>query len=260
MSNKFEEATKGLYPKAYNDKVRKWLRERYSEEEAENIWSKTVENYLGYLKELPNMGGKKNGHSSAIYGALLIFALYPALPDQPPVEQLQDFVQKLFMEPFTKLGKLFDLNRGRDMWLIDKVFQHCGRRDRRDAKKYPDGFINVSEPYDRERHAARYHFTQCPNAQFAKQHGLLHVLPLMCNCDFYGIGEIHGKLIRLGTCGNGDKCDYLVVGDRSPQAREYESVTDKGGFLVSRKKGVENQDLSAHMSSPENVVRRENGV
>ena len=145
------------------------------------------------------------------------------------------FVNNLFMGPFTKLGKIFDLNRSFDMWLIDKVFRRSGNRDRKDIRQYPAGFVNVDEPYDREHHAARYHFTQCPNAEFAKSHDLLHVLPLMCNSDFFGISEIHGQLIRCGTCGNSDKCDYLVVGSKNEMAAEYETVTDEQGFLVSRR-------------------------
>lgn len=236
MNERFEEAIKGLYPGSYNDKVRKWLRERYGEERAGTIWAEVEDNYLKYMEDMPEMGGKKNGHAAAIYGGLLIFALYPALPDQPPITEMQGFVQDLFMEPFTKLGKVFDLKRSHDMWIIDKVFQSVGKRDRKDAVKYPDGFITVSEPYDKAHRAARYHFTQCPNAEFAKKHGLLHVLPLLCNCDFFGISEIHGQLIRCGTCGNSDICDYLVVGCDNPIAKEYEVITDESGFLVSRKR------------------------
>ena len=236
MNETFERAVNGLYPSSYNEKVLLWLKDRYGQEEALAIWSKVEENYLRYLEDLPEMGGKKNGHASAIYGGLLIFAMYPALPDQPPISELQGFVQSIFMEPFTKLGKLFDLNRKGDMWLIDKVFQSVGKRDRKDIEKYPGGFVTVSEPYDREHHAARYHFTRCPNAEFAKKHGLLRVLPLLCNCDFFGIAEIHGRLIRCGTCGNSELCDYLVVGSDNPIAKEYETVTDEGGFLVSRKR------------------------
>lgn len=81
-----------------------------------------------------------------VYGGLLIFALYPALPDQPPVSELQDFVQKLFMGPFTKLGKIFNLNRPSHMWLIDKVFRKSGNRDRKDILKYPEGFVNIDAP------------------------------------------------------------------------------------------------------------------
>ena len=220
----------------YSKKVQSWLVDRYGSEQAQSIWQQVVENYNGYLTELPDYGGKKNGHATAIYGGLLIFALYPALPDQPPIAELNEFVQNLFMEPFTKLGKVFNLNRSADMWLIDKVFHRVGKRDRRDIEKWPDGFVNVSEPYDKEHHASRYSFTQCPNAEIAKKLGLLHVLPLLCNSDFFGISEIHGQLIRCGTCGNSTVCDYLVVGSNNPIAKEYETVTDEGGFLVSRKK------------------------
>ena len=220
----------------YGEPILCWLKQRYGEIEADKIWTKTQENYRNCLCDLPDYGGNKNGHAKAIYGGLLIFALYPALPDRPPIFELQDFIQNLFMGPFTRLGKVFDLNRPSHMWLIDKVFRKSGNRDRKDILRYPDGFINIDVPYDKEHHAARYSFTQCPNAEFAKKHGLLHVLPLLCNSDFFGIGEIHGALIRCGTCGNSDACDYLVVGSNHPIAAEYETVTDEHGFLVSRKR------------------------
>ncbi len=126
------------------------------------------------------------------------------------------------------------------MWLIDKIFRRSGNRDRKDILLYPEGFINNDSPYDKENHAARYSFTQCPNAEFAKKHGLLHVLPLLCNSDFFGISEIHGALIRCGTCGNSDVCDYLVVGSNNPITRAYETAVDEQGFLVSRKRQPEN--------------------
>ena len=225
----------------YSRDVRNWLHERYGKEHGENIWADVVDKYNEYLKDLPDYGGKKNGHAYAIYGALLVFALYPSLPDKPPIDELQSFVQSMFMGPFTKLGKIFDLNRNPDMRLIDMVFKRVGKKDQKDIKKYPAGFINVTEPYDKEYHAARYHFTQCPNAEFAKSHDLLHVLPLLCNSDFFGISEIHGKLIRCGTCGNSDRCDYLVVGDRNPITDLYVTEVDENGFMVSRKKEDEDE-------------------
>ena len=112
----------------YSKKVKEWLADRYGSGQTQSIWKQVVENYNCYLSELPDYGGKKNGHATAIYGGLLIFALYSALPDQPPIAELKEFVQNLFMEPFTKLGKVFNLNRSADMWLIDKVFQRVGIR------------------------------------------------------------------------------------------------------------------------------------
>ena len=50
------------------------------------------------------------------------------------------------MSGFVKLGKIFDLNRSFDMWLIDKVFQGVGKRDRKLYTQHPVCFCNVSEP------------------------------------------------------------------------------------------------------------------
>lgn len=216
--------------------VKAWLNERYGEEQGAAIWRATAAQYDEYLKDLPDYGGKKANHALAIYGALLIFSLYPLLPDQPPVEDLQDFVQNLFMGSFRKLGRIFDLNRGLDMRLINAIFQNSGKKDQKNAAQHPAAFYTVTEPYDWENRAARYCFTQCPNAEFAKKHNLLHVLPLFCNSDYWAIRQLHGTLIRCGTCGNAEKCDYCVAGSESALAKQYEIVKDENGFLVSRKK------------------------
>ena len=215
--------------------IKTWLEDRYPPEEAKRIWQATCRQYEAYLPELPDYGGKKNAHAAGLYGGILIFSLYPQLPDYPPVEELQEFVAGTFMGSFVRLGKIFDLNRSADMWLIDKIFHVVGKKDRRQIRQYPATFGNASEPYDKEHHAARYHFTQCPHAEFAKQQGLLHVLPLLCNSDYWGMEQLHGTLIRRGTCGNADQCDYCIVGSRNPMAKEYEIVKDEKGFLVSQK-------------------------
>ena len=68
--------------------------------------------------------------------------------------KLQEFVQNMFMGSFIKLGKIINLNRRSNMWLINKIFKKSGDGDRRDIVQYPAGFINVEEPYDKENHAA----------------------------------------------------------------------------------------------------------
>ena len=215
--------------------VKEWLNGRYGANEGEKIWEKIARQYDKYLEDLPDYGGKKNTHALSIYGSILIFSTYPLLPDHPPVEELQELVTGLFMAGFVRLGKVFNLNRSFDMWLINQVFQTIGKKDRKQYKQYPGTFCNISEPYDKEHHAARYHFSQCPNAEFAKKHDLMEVLPLFCNADYWGISQLHGALIRCGTCGNSERCDYCVVGSENPMAKEYEIVKDEGGFLVSRK-------------------------
>ena len=215
--------------------VKNWLNDQYGAEEGSRLWEAIAKQYDTYLEDLPDYGGKKNAHALAIYGSIVIFSMYPLLPDHPPVEELQDFVTNLFMAGFVKLGKIFNLNRSFDMRLINKVFHVIGKKDQKQYQQYPATFCNISEPYDKKHHAARYHFSQCPNADFARKHDLMHVLPLFCNSDYWGISQVHGTLIRCGTCGNSDKCDYCVVGSENPMAKEYEIVKDENGFLVSRR-------------------------
>ena len=110
-------------------KVQEQLNKRYGSDEGQKIRNATCKQYNHYLKEIPDYGGKKNAHALAIYGSIIIFSLYPLLPDHPPVEELQEFVTHLFMGPFEKLGKIFNLNRSFDIGLIDKVFHIVGHKD-----------------------------------------------------------------------------------------------------------------------------------
>ena len=90
--------------------------------------------------------------------------------------------------------------------------------------------------YDRANGVVRYSFTQCPNAEFAKRRHLEDVLPLMCNCDHLAMQKLHAALIREGTCGSSECCDYCIVGDRNPLAANYENVKNEQGLIISRKK------------------------
>ena len=243
MNLKKQADSKTLYPKKYEKKMRAWLQDRYGKQKMGLIWDQTMGKYRNHLEESPDYGGIKNGHAMSIYGGMLVFAMLASLPDKPQMNELQEFTQDLFMEPFVKLGKIFDLNRSRDIVLIDKVFRKVAKRDNKDSAKWPCSFHTVYDGFDKSNMTTRYHFTQCPVADFAKNHDMLQLLPLMCNCDFFGIEQIHGRLIREGTCGNSDRCDYLIVGNRNPIAAKYETVSDEKGFLICKKIKTSNSHL-----------------
>ena len=65
---------------------------------------------------------------------------------------------------------------------------------------------------------------------------VFHVLPVLCNCDHLAMQAIHATLIREGTCVTSDECDYCIVGDKDPLAKEYELVKQENGLLVSIRK------------------------
>ena len=104
--------------------VKAWLNERYGEEQGAAIWRATAAQYDEYLKDLPDYGGKKANHALAIYGALLIFSLYPLLPDQPPVEDLQDTVLVLGFGRFSQIVCQTLLVRGISVSVIDRNIEN----------------------------------------------------------------------------------------------------------------------------------------
>ncbi len=230
-----------LYPEKYETLFRQWLTERYGDEEGENLWQKILKQFNSYLQETPTYGGIKTEKKLSICGALLIFSMASVVPDRLKSEDVEPLAQKVFMAGFVKLGKIFDLNRPQDIRFIHLIFKLVGKKRQKAFLKDRSGFCTHLESFDRKWKATKYDFTQCPHAEFAKRHDLVHILPAMCNCDYYGIEQIHGCLIRQGTCGNGERCDYCIVGSENPIADEFEIVRDDRGFLISveRRKNAE---------------------
>ncbi len=230
---------KDLHPEKYEPLFRQWLTERYGKEHGNILWRKTLMQFDAFLQEMPPYGGIETEKKLSICGALLVFSMASVVPEWLKAEELEPLTQKVFMDGFVTQGKIFDLNRSQDIRIIHLIFKLVGKKRQKAFRKDQTGFCTHLEPFDKEKAATRYEFTQCPHAEFAKNHDLLHVLPAMCNCDFYGIEQIHGRLIRKGTCGNRDRCDYCIVGSRNTLAQEYETVRDDRGFLVSvRRKSI----------------------
>ena len=211
--------------------VRRLLRRYYDEKTAAELWEKTQFRYCEYLKDEPALAGLKI--TASIYDPILIFAWYAVVPDKPPIEEVQQDIYKSFYGSFDLMGKVFNLNRKPDNKLASKIFQKANNTRVEEFKKYPASFCMGSCSYDKKRGIIRYSFTQCPNAEFARRHHMEDVLPVLCNCDHLAMQAIHAALIRKGTCVTADCCDYCVVGDRNPVAKEYELVKAENGLLLS---------------------------
>lgn len=214
--------------------MQKYLRQEYGEEKAKELWENIQLKYVEYLKDSPAVGGKKNGHATAIYDSKLFFAFCEVAAENRTIEELQDFSYEFFMaKEFAKLGKIFNLNKIFHMKIANGVFGIKGIMDRKQQKKFPEGFHMLNEPFDKEHQAVRYKFTNCPNANFAKTHGLERWMPLLCNCDYMGLREIHAELIRCGTCMHGECCDYCIVGSNNPVLQEHPLIKDENGYWVN---------------------------
>ena len=86
--------------------IEKWLKARYGEEEGNKLWELINRQYDKYLEDLPDYSGRKTSHALAIYGSIVIFSMYPLLPDHPPVEELQELVYKVYDEFMTVYQRL----------------------------------------------------------------------------------------------------------------------------------------------------------
>ncbi len=88
-------------------------------------------------------------------------------------------------------------------------------------------------PYEKDK-PVYYEFTACPAAEFAIKHGLTDIMPALCNVDFASMELIHARLVRTGTCINGDKCDYTICGDRDEYLKDHPEYRDEEGYRRNR--------------------------
>ena len=231
----FDRTKHVCYTKNAKKCVQKLLRRYYDEKTAAVLWEKVQLQYCAYLEDEPAMAGAKI--TTSIYDPILIFAWYAVIPDKPPLEDIQQDVYDCFMGSFDTLGRIFNLNRKADNRLANKIFRKTSDIREEEIKKFPSSFRMGGYDYDEDSGIIRYSFTQCPNAEFAKRHHMEDVLPVLCNCDHLAMQAIHAALIREGTCVTSDCCDYCIVGDKSPMAKEYEIVKAENGLMLSVRKG-----------------------
>ena len=226
-----------VYTKNAKKCVQRLLRRCYDDATAAALWEKVQCKYAEFLEKEPALGGAKI--TVSIYDPILIFAWYAVVPDKPPLEDVQQDIYNCFMGSFDVLGKVFNLNRRLDNRLAGRIFKKTSDTRKKEIIKLPESFRMGSYSYDAENGVIRYSFTQCPNAEFAKRHHMESVLPVMCNCDHLAMQKLHATLIREGTCVTSDRCDYCIVGDKSPLAAEYILTKNEDGLLVSQKKSKE---------------------
>lgn len=209
------------------------LSAHYPAAEVPAVWETIQRQYVLYLQDVPYLGGEKNGRNGAggTYDCIALMAWYQAQAEhcRPPISELYEMECELAMPAFQKIGGLVNVNHGPLMRLLNAVFAVVAKQTRRQLAQWPDDYDMTSEPFDPAL-GARYRFDRCPVADFARSHGLEHLLAPLCNTDYAAMEAMHGTLLRRHTCGNDCLCDYRIVGDQHPDAKKYPRKTDEKGF------------------------------
>ena len=139
------------------------------------------------------------------------------------LDEIEEMEGELFLPAFRKL-RFVDVNKPFWKRLLHRAFLTAKKR----CDQWGDFVMHVA-PYEADK-PIYYEFTQCPTAEFAKQHGLLEVMPALCNPDFEGMELLHARLVRTTTCANGCKCDYTICGDRDAYLKEHPEYRDAQGY------------------------------
>lgn len=223
---KFDRSCHVLYSKACEREIKKKIALHFPEEEREEVWTRVQLRYVEYLKDWrTDLGGKKNFHNGAggTYDCVAIMTYYAVCKEAVTFREIEEIEENLILPSFKKL-KFVDCNKPFWKRLMYKAF--CTAKGKCD--RWRDYEMEVA-PYE-DGKPIYYEFTACPAAQFAKQFGLTEIMPALCNVDYKSMELIHAKLIRTGTCVDGDKCDYAICGDKDEYCKAHSEYIDEKGY------------------------------
>ena len=55
-------------------------------------------------------------------------------------------------------------------------------------------------------------------------------MPAFCNPGYKAMELTHAKLVMTTTYSNGDKCDYMIYGNRDDKLNDHEEYVDENGY------------------------------
>lgn len=222
----FDRTCHVLYSKPCKKQIQQKIALHYPLEQREEVWEQVQLQYVAFLKDWrTDLGGKKNFHNGAggNYDCVALMSYYVVCKAVTSLEEIEEMEGELFLPAFRKL-RFVDVNKPFWKRLLHRAFLTAKKR----CDRWGDFVMHVA-PYEADK-PIYYEFTQCPTAEFAKQHGLLEVMPALCNPDFEGMELLHARLVRTTTCANGCKCDYTICGDRDAYLKEHLEYRDAQGY------------------------------
>lgn len=222
----FDRTCHVLYTKPCKKQLQQKIALHYPPEQREEVWEQVQLQYVDFLKDWrTDLGGKKNFHNGAggNYDCIALMSYYVVCKAVTSLDEIEEMEGELFLPAFRKL-RFVDVNKPFWKRLLHRAFLTAKKR----CDQWGDFVMHVA-PYEADK-PIYYEFTQCPTAEFAKQHGLLEVMPALCNPDFEGMELLHARLVRTTTCANGCKCDYTICGDRDAYLKEHPEYRDAQGY------------------------------
>ena len=228
---KFDRSCHVLYSKPCKRLMQEKIALHYPPERREAVWERVQRQYADFLSDWrTDLGGKKNFHNGpgGNYDCVALMAYYVVCKEVTSLAEIEEMEGNLFLPSFRKLSKFVNCNRP----LFKKLMYRAFLNAKKQCDKWGDFKMDVA-PFSADK-PIYYEFTECPTAEFAKAHGLLEVMPALCNPDFEGMELIHARLVRKTTCANDCRCDYTICGDQDPYLKEHPEYRDEAGYRRNR--------------------------
>ncbi len=222
----FDRTCHVLYTRPCKKEIQKKIAIHYPAAVQEKVWEMVQKQYVKFLSDWrTDLGGERNFHNGkgGNYDCIALMAYYVVCRKVTSLTEIEEMEGNLFLGTFRKL-KFVDCNKLLFKKLMYKAFLNAKKQ----CDKWGDFKMNVA-PFEKGR-PIYYEFTECPTAEFAKKHGLLEIMPALCNPDFEAMECIHARLVRKNTCANGEKCDYTICGDRDEYLKEHPEYRDESGY------------------------------
>lgn len=219
-----------LYTKPCKKQIRQKIALHYPTERREEVWERVQQQYADYLADWrTDLGGKKNFHNGrgGNYDCIALMAYYTVCRAVTDLAEIEEMEGNLFLSAFRRMH-LINANR---KW-VKKLMYRAFLRAKKQCDRWGDFQMEVA-PFDPDA-PLRYTFTSCPTAEFAKAHGLLEVMPALCNPDYTAMECLHARLVRTTTCANGCRCDYAICGDCDRYVQEHPEYRDAAGYRRNR--------------------------
>ena len=196
----------------------KYFNKHCNRSEVKNLWNKTFQLYKSFVDEAPDIGGKENNMSNNLYMALAIFAFYEAVDKKVTCEELRQMMTEYMPKNIPVISALLDFNKPKNQ---EKLKRRYEKYKALSDKKLDNGEWGNSwrvEMLPDNKKGVAFNLVGCPLADFAKKHGYLEIMSVLCDFDYITASLMHARLIRKHTVADGSQyCDYLYIGDKESE-------------------------------------------
>lgn len=228
---KIDRSVHVLYSKKCKREILNRIALYYAPEAVEGVFEKVQLQYAEFLENYrTDLGGRQNLHNgvAGTYDCIALFSYYVVCGEKTSLSEIEEMNNNLFLPSFRRL-RFADANKPFIRRLLHLALTISAKK----SSKWGGDYKMDVDPFEKDKPVS-YRFTSCPIAEFARDNHLLKVLPAICNGDYPAMEEIHAKLVRPSTCGNGCECAYYIYGDRDQRLSGYPEYVDEQGYRTNK--------------------------